>query len=55
MQKAGPNDSAILQNWSPPPKRLGPPSLVSGNFKKSEKSTAESCTMHRNVMSDGEF
>ena len=33
IQKGGPNNSAVLQNWFPP-KKLGPPSLIWGNLKK---------------------
>ena len=35
IQKGVPNNSAVLQNWSP--KKLGHPSLICGNVKSLRK------------------
>ena len=53
IQKGGPNNSDILQNWFPPEIS----SLVFNlyKFQDSSKSTAESCRIHWNAMNDKQF
>ena len=53
IQKGGPNNSAVQQNWFPP--RNNVPLFNFRKFEKTEKSTAESCRMHWNLLDDEEF
>ena len=53
IQKGGPNNSAVLQNWFPQEIKI--PLFNLRKFEKTEKSTAESCRMHRNLLDDKEF
>ena len=53
IQKGWPNDSAVLQNWFP--QEIRSPLFHLRKFKKNDKSTAESCRMHWNLLNDQEF
>ena len=53
IQKGGPNNSAVLQNWFP--LEIRSPLFNLGKFKKTDKSTVESCSMHINLLNDEEF
>ena len=53
IQKGGPNNSDILQNWFPP--EISSPLFNLYKFQDSSKSTPESCRIHWNAMNDEEF
>ena len=53
LQKGGPNNSDILQNWFPT--EIKSPSFNLQKFQGSEKSTNESYKMHWNLMNDEKF
>ena len=53
IQKGGPNNSDILQNWFPP--EIRSPLFNLYKFQDSSKSTPESCRIHWNVMNDEEI
>ena len=53
IQKGGRNNSAVLQNWFST--ELRSPLFNLMKFQKSEKSTAESCRRHWNLMNDKEY
>ena len=53
IQKRGPSNSAFLQNWFP--QEIRSPLFNLSKFWKADKSTAESCRMHWNLMNDEEF
>ena len=61
IQKRGPNNSVVLQNWSPPPrspKILGyirMPLFNFRKFKKTDKIASASCRMDWNEMNGKEF
>ena len=53
LQKDGPNNSNILQNWLP--QKIRSPRFNLQKFEDSKKSTPESCRMDWNPMHDEEF
>ena len=53
LQKGGPNNSDILQNWFTT--EIKSPSFNLQKFQGSEKSTNESYKMHWNLMNDEKF
>ena len=53
IQKRGPSNSSILQNWFPP--EIRSPLFDFRKFQDSEKSTPESSRIHWNVMNDEEL
>ena len=53
MQKGGPNNSVVLQNWFP--QEIRSPLFNLKKSYKTEKCTTESCGRHRNLLNDKEF
>ena len=53
IQKGGPNNSDILQNWFPP--EIRSPLFNLSKFQDSSTSTPESCKMHWKLINDEEF
>ena len=53
IQKGGPNNSDILQNWFAP--EIATPLFNFYKFENPQRSTAESYKMHWNLMNDEEF
>ena len=53
IQKGGPKNLDLLQNWFPEEIRSSLFNLY--KFQDSEKSTPESCKMHLNLVNDEEF
>ena len=53
IQKGGPNNSDIQQNWFPP--EIGSLLFNFYKFENFSRSTPESCKMDRNLMNDKEF
>ena len=53
IQKGGPNNSEILQDWFPP--QIRSPLFNLYKFRDSEKSAPESCRMDWNLKNDEEI